>query len=595
MVTVEALLFAALGFLVAGLLTVLFAPLYWSRAVRLTTDDIKSKMPLTENQIAADRGLLQAEHAVAVNALEGRLTALANKSASARVEINRRDARIADLEQRLKANAADLAANENARRVLERTIMDRVPDVERHLRDAREQLLARDDELNQLRTQAQKTFRALDEAMQISEQQRDDIVRLKDQLASEKAARTASETKGPAEGRSAEAEVVELRAKLRTQSELVARLQRLLGSGVRPGDAVIADAAPGSSQTPSENDEARPGSAAKDGNAAFADPVRLSLEAELQAAKGRIDDRDREIRAIKADLAALEDQADDELVAATPSSWKKRVAGEAVDGTSLKTLTAARILIDDQEEAIQRLRSELAASNERLARQATQYQDELRKLGGAARRQSLTRGSPPTPGAKPAEDDSRAKSTSETRQTPSQKGSLMRRIGERTGANAASPASPKRNGAAPAGSSTSGTDAQRPTPKPKPDRVDRQGAGAVPRRSSGNGIERPTALAATSRAETAAPTKLVNGRGGHEPKGGQEAWSGKDESPEIDLEISPGMDRGESGLAAVKDPEPAVSSPRPERRRGLLARISDLDGPRSDETQAAKSQSDKSK
>ncbi|MEL6622360.1 MAG: hypothetical protein AAFQ11_05755 [Pseudomonadota bacterium] len=590
MVTVEALLFAALGFLVAGLLTVLFAPLYWSRAVRLTTDDIKSKMPLTENQIAADRGLLQAEHAVAVNALEGRLAALANKSASARVEINRRDARIADLEQRLKANAADLAANENARRVLERTIMDRVPDVERHLRDAREQLLARDDELNQLRTQAQKTFRALDEAMQISEQQRDDIVRLKDQLASEKAARTASETKGPAEGRSAEAEVVELRAKLRTQSELVARLQRLLGSGVRPGDAVIADAAPGSSQTPSENDEARQGSAAKDGNAAFADPVRLSLEAELQAAKGRIDDRDREIRAIKADLAALEDQADDELVAATPSSWKKRVAGEAVDGTSLKTLTAARILIDDQEEAIQRLRSELAASNERLARQATQYQDELRKLGGAARRQSLTRGSPPTPGAKPAEDDSRAKSASDTRQTPSQKGSLMRRIGERTGANGASPASPKRNGAAPAGSSTSGTDALRPTPKPKPtpDRVDRQGAGAVPRRSSGNGIERPTALAATSRAETAAP-KAVNG------SGGQEAWSGKDESPEIDLEISPGMDRGETGLAAVKDPEPAVSSPRPERRRGLLARISDLDGPRSDETQAAKSQSDKSK
>ncbi|MEO1711496.1 MAG: hypothetical protein AAFR70_14645, partial [Pseudomonadota bacterium] len=215
---------------------------------------------------------------------------------------------------------------------------------------------------------------------------------------------------------------------------------------------------------------------------------------------------------------------------------------------------------------------------------------------GAARRQSLTRGSPPTPGAKPAEDDSRAKSASDTRQTPSQKGSLMRRIGERTGANGASPASPKRNGAAPAGSSTSGTDAQRPkpTPKPKSDRADRQGAGAVPRRSSGNGIERPTALAATSRAETAAP-KSVNGRGGREPQRGQEAWSGKDESPEIDLEISPGMDRGESGLAAVKDPEPAVSSPRPERRRGLLARISDLDGPRSDETQAAKSQSDKSK
>ncbi|MEO1719824.1 MAG: hypothetical protein AAFR23_06270, partial [Pseudomonadota bacterium] len=312
MITVEGLLFAALGFLIAGIAVVVLAPLYWARAVRLTTADLKSRMPISENQIAADRGLLKAEHAITVNRLENQLAELTTTSSAARVEINRRDAEIAALRARLTDRDADFAANESARRVLERTVMDRVPDVERHLRDARASLIERDEELDQLRTQATKAFRALDEAMQINEQQRQDIARLKDQIDARQAAdqaeaeRQRQDADGNGESASrvaaAASELTALRTKARSQAALITRLQRMLGDGA--DRRLVADGASAGGTTGDTVSSAEPRELLD------SDARVLALEADLSRAEGRIDDRDRTIAALKQDLADYEARAD---------------------------------------------------------------------------------------------------------------------------------------------------------------------------------------------------------------------------------------------------------------------------------------------
>ncbi|MEO1693937.1 MAG: hypothetical protein AAFR55_01720 [Pseudomonadota bacterium] len=387
MITVEGLLFAALGFLVAGVVTVLMAPLYWNRAVRLTTADLKSRMPLTENQIAADRGLLKAEHAITVNKLENQLATLTTTWSSARVEVNRRDARIAALESLVAEREAELATNENARRVLERTIMDRVPDVERHLRDARESLVERDDELDALRHQATKAFRALDEAMQINEQQREDITRLREQIETRREADEAEAARlahladrAPDEaGHVAALELSELRQKNRSQAALISRLQRMLGDGAR---GVGADASAGSAAS------AR-GQEAVTSETPDSDETLLKLEADVARMAGQIEDRDREIRALKADVAAYEASADAAMATTSTADGAAARGDGARDPrvSALETrLEAERARAaadrDDGEATIRRLRSELAAANDRLARQAATFQNEYRRLGG---------------------------------------------------------------------------------------------------------------------------------------------------------------------------------------------------------------------
>ena len=68
--------------------------------------------------------------------------------------------------------------NENARRVLEQTITDRLPRVEQRLTDAKKLLYQRDREITSLTDTASKQAHALEEATQINTQQRDEIHRL---------------------------------------------------------------------------------------------------------------------------------------------------------------------------------------------------------------------------------------------------------------------------------------------------------------------------------------------------------------------------------------------------------------------------------
>ncbi len=183
MITIQSAMLVALGFLVAALITLFVAPAYRRRAVRLTTDAIRRSMPLTEAEIRADKDKLRAEYAITVHRLETKVQEGALVAARQMVELNRRDAAISNLEGEVMRMRTSLEEHENARRVLEQTVTDRLPKVESRLGEAKKMLFHRDREISTLTQSADKQSKALDEMTQITTQQRDEIHRLNAALA----------------------------------------------------------------------------------------------------------------------------------------------------------------------------------------------------------------------------------------------------------------------------------------------------------------------------------------------------------------------------------------------------------------------------
>src|SRR5262247_2706935 len=168
----------ALVFFAACLLRLLVASAFWSRAVRLTTARIKQSMPVSEPEMRADRDRLRAEYAIKVHKLEMHLDQAKLERARQLIDINRRDASISTLETDLVRLKADLEENQNARRVLEQTVADRLPRVEARLAEAKRLLFNRDREIAELTAGARRYKNALEEASALNSQQNVQIEKL---------------------------------------------------------------------------------------------------------------------------------------------------------------------------------------------------------------------------------------------------------------------------------------------------------------------------------------------------------------------------------------------------------------------------------
>jgi hypothetical protein len=86
---IQSALFFALGFLCAAFLALMVVPAVWRRAVALTRRRIEASMPLTLNELQAEKDALRAEHAMAVRRLEMSVKSLKGKVASQIIDINR--------------------------------------------------------------------------------------------------------------------------------------------------------------------------------------------------------------------------------------------------------------------------------------------------------------------------------------------------------------------------------------------------------------------------------------------------------------------------------------------------------------------------
>lgn len=378
MISIQAIMMLALGFLGAGFFAVLIAPAYRKRAARLAVEELKRTMPLSEAEIRADKDRLRAEYAVHIHKLQVKVDQSANASARQRIELNRRDAVISSLEGEVAELRTSMDEHTNARRVLEQSIMDRLPKVEKRLRVAKEMLGQRDQEIASLTQTAGRQEQALEEARQINTQQQDEVHRLGAALQTRSVRHRDGHVDARYDGEVAlRTEIEALRAKNRDQNSLITRLQEniasLAGSASSDdvGDMV-------SFQARTADDIAR---LSKD----LAAAESALREAQSQT---KVDERDRsslqtEIERMEA--AAIDQEAKVARLEASLKAYKAAEKGNKLLAESKMSLKAQVMALEAQAtkntSTIESLRAELAAANERLARQAKHFMDEMRRIG----------------------------------------------------------------------------------------------------------------------------------------------------------------------------------------------------------------------
>ena len=437
----------ALGFLAASLLGLLLASAFWSRAVRLTTARIKQSLPVSEQEIQADRDRLRAEYAIKVHKLETHLEQAKLARARQLVELNRRDASISTLETNIGALKSELEEHQNARHVLEQTVADRLPKVEARLGEAKRLILSREREITELLENAKRHKLALEEAASINAQQTAQIERLTSVVAQRGGrGKPAGESAGEAET-ALRSELEALRAKARDQANVIDRLQRnasapqgLVAQGKGAGEEASRPTQEVLAQAETALASARAG-------ASGTDPSAL-LERELRALRAKAEDQAGEIARLKAALASFE--ADDR----TDGSKESRSALRA-------RLGSAQAQAEHQSAMIGRLRAELAAVNERLARQAQNFMDEMRRLGAG----SLPVATQPRPSSPRADRRPLAERVARVRSTAGEPASPPKAAEPQAPGTADTPPAGARNGTGPETESAASPGAAAEMPK----------------------------------------------------------------------------------------------------------------------------------
>lgn len=386
MISIQSFMLIALGFLIAALIGLLIVPAYRRRTERLAVDRLKRAMPLTEAEIRADKDRLRADYALTIHELEYKLEKATLASARQRVEINRRDAVISGLEGEVERFHTSQEEYENARRVLEQTIMDRLPKVEQRLAEARKLLMQRDREIGALAQTTQKQARSLEDATHLNSQTRDEVHRLTAALNVRSlrgrmglGMRKSSDVEDEVALRT---ELEALKAKTRDQAAQITRLEGLLA---RAGNAMGAGSDEGADMTPvkvrraeeeisrlrNELEEAETALRSSKSSAEAGKQERARFEDEIRALKAKSEDQAAEVGRLRAGLAVYQEaEREHKSLAQSKVAMQARIA----------TLEAQTV---DQEQKIQGLKSEIAAANERTALQAAHYTEEMRRLGAA--------------------------------------------------------------------------------------------------------------------------------------------------------------------------------------------------------------------
>ena len=265
----------------------------------------------------------------------------------------------------------DVNEHENARRVLEQAIMDRLPKVEQRLAEARKLLVQRDREIAVLTETSDKQTTAIEEATQINIQQADELHRVRAALET-RAARNRETLGDPRfDGEVAlRTEIEALRAKTRDQSAMLERLQGAGEGAVFAFNDENGTGETGSLKAALAKAEAELAAimAEESGDAA----ARSALEEQTQQLERQVSGQTSEITRLKASLKAYEDVAADSE------------AGRESQISSKAEFNALQAEVDEQRRTIQALRAEVASNNERLARQAQHFRDEMRRLGSGA-------------------------------------------------------------------------------------------------------------------------------------------------------------------------------------------------------------------
>lgn len=103
---VQSVLIFALGFFAALLLSLAVAPTIWRRAVYLTRKRIEAALPLTANELNAEKDVQRAEHALEVRRMERRIKDLREQGTEQKIAYETLAAKVAGYEARAEAATA---------------------------------------------------------------------------------------------------------------------------------------------------------------------------------------------------------------------------------------------------------------------------------------------------------------------------------------------------------------------------------------------------------------------------------------------------------------------------------------------------------
>ena len=157
---IESILFFSLGFLCAGFLALMVAPALWRRAVVLTRRRIESTVPLSLNEIQADKDRMRAEFAMSTRRLEMSIKSFREKAAGQIVEINRNQEQLKRLAEEKAEKSGTITELESQASELRSELRLR----EEQLQQIRDRMAAADRQLEERALEIEKLGRMYDEA-----------------------------------------------------------------------------------------------------------------------------------------------------------------------------------------------------------------------------------------------------------------------------------------------------------------------------------------------------------------------------------------------------------------------------------------------
>ncbi|MCB1475138.1 MAG: hypothetical protein H6883_15020 [Rhodobiaceae bacterium] len=229
---IQSIMLFALGFLVAGLLSVLIAPSMWRRAERLTRRRIENTTPIKMADIQADKDQMRAEFAMSARKLELSLEDLKQKAAQRLVEIGRKDAVLDRMRTELGAQR-DIGADLSKR--IER-LESTLAGAERQIREQQTELTKKDRLLAEAAEKHRSLEARIDEISTTADSRKVENVALKTRLQNLEDKLSTGDrhmTRRDAEISSLEARIKELD---RSQGETVSSNEKLVRETKRLGE-----------------------------------------------------------------------------------------------------------------------------------------------------------------------------------------------------------------------------------------------------------------------------------------------------------------------------------------------------------------------
>ncbi len=156
----EGILYFVLGFLSSALIALMISPAIWNRAVVLTRKRIEASVPLTLNEIQADKDQLRAEFAMSTRRLEMSVEELRDKASRQVIEINRKRDELAKLAEESRERIRTISELESRASDLREQLRvreEQLANTTQRLDDTRAKLEARALELENLRTRLSQT------------------------------------------------------------------------------------------------------------------------------------------------------------------------------------------------------------------------------------------------------------------------------------------------------------------------------------------------------------------------------------------------------------------------------------------------------